>query len=485
MTIGVNNAPVLESYMACRDRVSMIMGPLGSGKTYGSIQRLLAQMVEQQPNAEGVRPSRWIVVRNTYPDLMGTTIKDFREIFTEPHFGKFKMGSLEPPTFFANFLLEDGTRVKSEVVFMALDRPQHENKLRGVQATGAWFNEVKEIAKAIVDMADSRIGRYPSMAAGGVRCTWHGMIGDTNAPDEDSWYAKSSMAELPGWNFFRQPAGVLQTGQVDHLGNPLYVANPKAENKANLPPDYYENLVINKATDWIKVNVENEFGFYVDGKPVHPNYVDSVHCPGIIPYNPAHPIAVGVDFGRTPAATIIQIDPMFGRKSIIDEFGMTNSSAALFGPELFRYLKETYPGASYASMWGDPAGDAGGQNNDTTPFTVLHAAGLPVQPCETNAKGARRSAIATPLTELCMDGRPRLLVSAKAKMTRKGLQGGFCYKRLQVSNERYGEEPDKNEYSHFVESAEYALLGVGEYHMTIKPSTTSTHATRPYLAITE
>jgi len=466
--------------------VSMIMGPLGSGKTYGSIQRILAQLIEQKANGEGVRPSRWIVVRNTFPDLMSTTVKDFREIFTEPHFGRFKMGGLEPPTFYANFKLEDGTRVVAEIVFMALDRDQHVTKLRGVQATGAWFNEVKELPKSIIDMADARIGRYPSMAAGGIRCTWHGMIGDTNAPDDEHWYAVSAETTKPkGWNFHRQPGGVIQTTQVDHLGNPVFRPNPDAENVGNLPSGYYSNIVVNKKTDWIKVNVANEYGFYVEGKPVHPNYVDSVHCPGEIPYNKELPIIIGVDFGRTPAAAIIQVDPHFGRKSVIDEFCTRNQGAALFAPELMRYLRETYPGNKVNSVWGDPAGDKKGEGNEDTPMMIMQAAGVPVQPCETNAIIARRAAVANPLSENCMDGRPRLMVSAKAKMIRKGLMGGFCYKKLMVQGVRYGETPDKNDYSHPVEALEYGLMGSGEYHMALASKQVGRRSVASYIARVE
>ena len=184
--LGVSHYPVLDAFMACRERVSCIMGPLGSGKTYGSVQRILAQMTEQEPNAQGIRPTRWLAIRNTYPDLMGTTVKDFQSIFEG--LGKMKMGGLEPPTFFVDFNLEDGTRVKSEVIFLALDRDDAVRKLRGYQVTGVWFNETKELVKSVVDMADLRHGRYPSVASGGVRPTWNGMIGDTNAPDEDHWY---------------------------------------------------------------------------------------------------------------------------------------------------------------------------------------------------------------------------------------------------------------------------------------------------------
>ena len=47
---GAPKHPVLNAFMACRERVSAIMGPLGSGKTFGALQRLLAHMTEQAPN---------------------------------------------------------------------------------------------------------------------------------------------------------------------------------------------------------------------------------------------------------------------------------------------------------------------------------------------------------------------------------------------------------------------------------------------------
>jgi hypothetical protein len=53
-------------------------------------------------------------------------------------------------------------------------------------------------------------------------------------------------------------------------------------------------------------------------------------------------------------------------------------------------------------------------------------------------------------------------------MIRKGLQGGFCYRRIQVSGDKYTDEPDKNEYSHPVEALEYALQGEGEGRQAVR-----------------
>ena len=62
-----------------------------------------------------------------------------------------------------------------------------------------------------------------------------------------------------------------------------------------------------------------------------------------------------------------------------------------------------------------------------------------------------------------MDGKPAFMIDKKCRMWRKGLMGGFQYKRVQVSgDERFQDKPDKNKFSHICEAGEYALQGSGE-----------------------
>ena len=187
-TIQIQTKPqgkVLADYRYSTARVQMIRGPLGSGKTMESCQKIFAFMCHQEPNDQGVRPSRFVAIRNTFPDLANTTIKDWLELYRD--LGHYTQGGVEPPHQTLEFELEDGTVVNSEIIFLALDREDSVKKLRGTQVTGFWLNEAKELPKSIIDMADLRHGRYPSKAAGGIDCTWHGMIGDYNSPDEDHW----------------------------------------------------------------------------------------------------------------------------------------------------------------------------------------------------------------------------------------------------------------------------------------------------------
>lgn len=480
---------VLTEFWQSNKRWQFIRGPLGSGKTIQTILKVLKLMCEQEANKEGIRPSRWWAVRNTYADLQETTIKDWLAICGD--YGKFV--NAQPPYQKLDFDLPDGTTVKAEIIFRALDRPDTIKKLRGSQVTGFWLNETKELDKAILDMADARHGRYPSLVAGGTYPTWHGIIGDYNSPDEDHYLYK--MAEEDSLDiqikikrtnrggydmvnlrdtadFFHQPGGLIKTLNRHANGQPIYELNEEAENLLNLPSGYYETTQIGKSEEWIDVNLCNEYGFVSDGKPVHPQYVDSVHCSSVdLVADKKLPLELGFDFGRTPACSIGQYDRNNGRILIIDEFLASNLGAPQFAKELNKYLAANYPDFKVNRGWGDPSGDSKGQATDDTPFKILNKAGLFASPTFTNDPLIRRSAISNPCLENAIDGRPRFLISPKAKMTRKGLMGGFCFKRVQVTGEKYRDEPDKNEYSHVVEACEYLCLGLGEGRKAITSET--------------
>jgi len=450
-TIEIRMKPqgaTLERYMQSRSRVCFIRGPLGSGKTYQSCQKLLKLMTEQTPNAQGLRKTRWIAVRNTYPDLMGTTIKDWLELFGD--LGKFKAGGMEPPTHRLNFSLEDGTTVLSEVIFLALDRPDHVKKLRGAQVTGFWLNEVKELVKAVIDMADLRHGRYPSAMDGGP--TWHGMIGDTNSPDQDHWLYELEQSAPKGWEFLSQPGGVTRDG-VDGMGRIKWRPNPKAENLRNLPGGYYERGMEGKSDAWISVNLANEYGAVFDGKPVFPEYNDHLVVNPDLQSIDKRAILRGWDFGLTPACVFIQVtaEP---RILVLDELVADDMGAERFAEQVLHHSALYYPTATFEDV-GDPAGAGRSEADEKTAFMMLKAKGIDIQP-GIQTLLARLESVRYGLTHL-VGGRPMLQIHPRCNMIRKGLQGGYQHKRVQVTgSDRYHDTPDKNKYSHPMDALEYA-----------------------------
>lgn len=454
---------VLAQFHMSDAEVTGIQGPLGSGKTAAAVAKVFKVITQARVQAGGVRRGVVVITRNTYPDLVTTTIRDWRAIVTDV-FGRFK--NEHPPVHELRFNLDDGTRVEVDVVFLALDRPDHVKKLRGFQPFFAWMNEAKEQPFAVFQMLRARLGRRPNPQD--LPPLYYGMLLDYNAPDDDHWLAdlmdKAARGELRGgsgpgsFNFLVQPGAVLRT-EGDG-----FVLNPYAENLQNLPAGYYERLLYGNKPDWIRVNLANERGFAIDGKPVHADFNQLIHVARepLLP-TPNRALKVGLDFGLTPAAAFYQ-HQADGRWLGIDELVGFDMGIVKFLPLLQQRMAEIQklaPGLTFDFV-GDPSGDERVGTDEETVFRVMRAAGIPIRAAISNDVVLRRGALTRPLTRL-VNGKPGILFSPRMKMTIKGLAGGFCYKRLQVAgDDRFRDVPDKNDYSHVVEAGEYALLDGGE-----------------------
>ena len=284
--------PTLGRFHLSDSFFRILIGPLGSAKTTACCLEVWRRITAQQANSAGVRQSRWLMVRSTYPELETTTIPEWRGLFGD-NFGRFTHG--HPPLHRIDVKLPDKTKVEAEVIFIALDDPDGPEKLRGMALTGIWFNELREIPRSVVTMGLGRVGRFPPQRDGGP--VWFGAIADTNPCGEDHWLYEVAEVDRPkGWQVFRQPGGVVRD-------NGQWVTNEKAENVQNLPANYYANQLAGNSDDWIKVYLAGEYGFVMDGKPVFPEYVDSLHCQEVEPVK-GLPIVVGMDF-RADAGGVV------------------------------------------------------------------------------------------------------------------------------------------------------------------------------------
>ena len=424
--------------------VKGLMGPIGSGKSVCCCNNLLKWAQLQEPNEAGIRRTRFAIVRNTYRELEDTTLQTWFEWVPKElgHFQASKMNHL------INMDLVDGTKIQSDIFFRALDRPDDIRKLLSLELTGAWVNEAREVPLAVIDMLQGRISRFPAMRDGGP--TVSNLIMDTNPPDEDHWWYRMFEEKRPnGWKLYRQPSA-LSSG---------------AENLQHLHPKYYTRLMANKLDEWIKVYVHGQYGFVKDGKPVYPEYNDSVHvAPDIIEYNRDLTLWIGLDFGLTPAALFAQRDLRDGQWQILDELVTEDMGAERFSEEIGRMLRQPeYRNAFEVQIFGDPAGEQRAQTDERTPFDILAANGVHASPTHTNDFTLRRESVAHNLTRMTHMGRPRLIISPKAKNFRKAMAGRYCFRRLKVSgDERYVDKPDKGPYSHIAEAGQYLMLGAGE-----------------------
>lgn len=453
-------SPTLDKFHLDDTFVRVVTGPIRSGKSTGMCMEILQRILMQEPQADGVCRSRWVVIRNTYRELEDTTLTTWLLWIPEKQFGKFNNRSMTHKLRFKMMhpKLSKLVRYEADVMFRALDIPDDRKKLLSLEVTGGWVNEAREVPKAVIDTLTDRVGQYPPMMMGGP--TWYGVILDTNPPDTDHWLYRLAEEEKPdNWSFYKQPGGLMKVHNK-------FVANPDAENIEHLKGgyNYYLKRLGGKSKDYILVYYCGEYGFAMDGVPILPEYADHMHCArhdlellrGLTVY-------VGLDFGLTPAAVFGQKTAM-GQWRIFHEIVEFNMSADQFGKlRLGPYLRGTLREfLGDLEIYGDPAGNAEAQTDKNTVFNILNAQGIPAEPAPSNDFDIRREAIAQPLSRV-INGEPGLIISPKVTTLRKGMAGGYCYKRIQVAGqERYHNKPDKNMYSHVTEACGYMLYGAGE-----------------------
>ena len=442
-----------------------VRGPVGSGKSVACCVELFRRALEQKENDEGIKRSRWAVIRNTNPQLRTTTIKTWLDWFPDNEWGKFHWSV--PYTH--HIQIND---LDLEVIFLALDRPEDVKKLLSLELTGIWINEAREIPKSIIDACTMRVGRYPSMREGGA--SWSGVICDTNAPEEDHWWAIMS-GEVPipdhipreqatmlvkpdNWRFFAQPPAM-----KEHINDKKevtsYSLNKDAENRKNILETYYPNLIRGKTKNWIDVYVMNRLGLIQEGKPVYPDFLSETHVADEeIPVAVGIPLYVGIDFGLTPSAVVGQ--KVRGRWLVQAEIVAVDMGVVRFAELLRQEIATRFNGLD-VYIYGDPAGDFRAQTDESTPFQILRGAGLKAVPAPSNSVDLRLESVSSQLTKMA-EGLPAFMIDRRCVTLIKGFQGGYCYRRMQVSGERYDDKPEKNMYSHIHDALQYMMLGAGE-----------------------
>lgn len=475
----------IKTFMKSDDFFRGIRGPVGSGKSVSCCIEIFRRALLQQKNEQGIRKSRWAVIRNTNPQLRTTTIKTWLDWFPEDVWGNFAWSVPYTHRIIKNDL-------DIEVIFLALDRPEDVKKLLSLELTGVWVNEAREIPKSIIDACTMRVGRFPSMREGGA--TWYGVIADTNAPEEDHWWAimagdvpvpdhisrdEALMLVKPdNWSFYTQPSAMIEKKENGITTG--YEPTDNAENKSNLTEKYYSNIIRGKTKGWIDVYVLNKLGSIEEGKPVYPNFKEEIHnSKEDLQLSPHQPIYIGVDFGLTPAAVFGQ-RLVTGRWHIINELVCFDMGVIRFSELLRLEIAKYYKGYE-VHIYGDPAGDFRSQTDERTPFQIMRQQGLNALPAPSNDVALRIEAVDAALSRL-LDGKPGFLLDRKCVNLKKGFNGGYHYRRLQVSGDRYDEKPLKNRYSHVHDALQYLMMGAGEGRSILagKPRSKPTIASRDF-----
>ncbi len=451
----------LDRFLLDNSDAAIIQGPIGSGKTRAAIMRMLRHCSEQPRQRDGKRRSRWIVVRQTYPELKSTTINAFLETFPDGEYGTMNWS----PPFTYYF---DHGDIEAEFIFLALEKEEDVKKVRSLEVTGAYVNELQYVVLPIFGEIKSRTGRYPSVKDGG--CTWAGVIADMNAPEALHWvpimFGQTPVPDYftpddvrthklpPGWVLFKQPPALIE--EMGDSGEVIdYKVNPAAENLKWLRDsgDYYAKQIHGKTKAWIDANLLNRAAAVMKGRAVHPLFSADRHVSRTpLKFNPDLDLYGGFDFGLTPAAVFGQT--VRGRVFVLFEMYAEDIGSITFAPMVRRELATRFPGLDFerVKLFGDPGGDVRGQADELTAFQIFRRNGLMIQ----KAPGANRFAglhgrkeTVDTILNRQVDGYQGLLLDPGCRMLASGLQGGYQFKDVQSPTGVYkSDQVIKNQYSH-------------------------------------
>lgn len=448
--------PTVARFMANDAFFRIIMGPVGSGKTTGCIFELLRRAIEQQPAADGIRYTRFAIVRQTLKQLKDTVLKDITQWLDGICYYKVTDNAV---------YVEFGD-VKSEWLLIPLDDPEDQRRLLSSQLTGAWLSESIEMDPSVIPALSGRCGRYPGANLGGA--TWFGLIADTNFPTEGSeWHRLVELETPPDWYVAKQPGGL----DVDEDGKPV------AENlnwltqtpdTLKLPIDhparlaqgrtYYERLARSNSEDWIRRYVHAQYGNDPSGSAVFKStYKRDWHETDELEPVEGHPIIIGQDFGRNPHAVICQLDHK-GRLLVLeeiisDDMGLELHLNVALRPALqhTRYLgKPIY-------FIGDPAGNQRSTSYEETSFDVIKRAGFLAFPAPTNNIDKRLRSVESFLLGQ-RDGGPAMLINrSRCPTLSRAMSGMYRYARRKTG--QLAPLPEKSHpWSDIADALQYACL---------------------------
>jgi len=469
-------SPTCLKFHMDNSRVRGIRGPFGSGKSTACCMEILSRAVEQTP-FRGVRKSRWLALRNSYPELVETTLKTWTSWVPT---AIAPVRESVPMQSRLECQLTDGTRLELTVLFISFDHPDDIRKLKSLEVTGAWLNEASELDEEALTAVSARVGRFPSTDEGGP--SWHGIIMDTNSPDDSSWWYRLAEIDKPqGYRFFDQPAALVEvapretavTSPLDVGAGVTYLPNdgthglPPAENVDHLPGgfQYYLDLVTAKSRSWVSVYILNQYGSTRSGKVVYPEYLDAIHrSPKPLTSSPGLVLYVGWDFGLSVSCVFAQLT-VRGQLKLLRELSGEDVGVQRFVRDYFKpCITQHYPNYQLV-MTGDPAGAQRSQTTEQTCYGILAEEGFQVTAAATNEFAARREAVVWFLTHLSSDG-SAFLLDPSCEVLRKGFLRAYAYRKMQsTASQTYALRPEKNEYSHLQDALQYLclLLRAGGY----------------------
>ncbi len=471
--------PIADAFMRSRAFISVIVGPVGSGKTMAALQKglRLGAMQGGVTDDKGVtwRKARIGVIRESYPSLKSTTLKSWFNIVPESE-GKF-LWSAPFTHAFRKILRRDAEGRPSDVLeiefeFRAIGDQTVEEACRGWEVNAVIVDEADLQPSDLVPFLTGRVGRFSDLDAS--RVVDPQIILSMNMPDiENHAYQLAMDKEMEGLT--EQDRRDLAEALGERVLVETFVQpggmEPDAENIHNLPGGrgyYVLQVAANRhKPGYVDRMVHNKPVPLMFGKPVNAEFAYTGHVREC-PWEKRRPLIVGIDQGLYAAAVALQRDVQGQIRTLLEVVNLAQGGKVLlkvgpsaFGRKLRQALLERFPGIQPEQIRFvcDPAAFAAGDREDSEHDWVLACqAALKlgrIHKAKSNRQGLRNEAIWQ-----AQSRRGGYLVDPSCRHLIKAHSGGYRYQKEEMgTGELRGHlEIADTIYTHVADAEQYAAL---------------------------
>jgi hypothetical protein len=394
---------------------------------------MLRRACQQEPGPDGIRRTSGVIVRNTLQQLETTVLQTIRTVIPS----EILTYKVSNHTIYIRF-----NDVESQWLLLPLDTEENVQRLLSLELTFAWLSELRELPLKILQDVLGRCNRYPSMMRGGA--TWAGVFGETNSfSEDDPWYKSLELELNPNWGYFIQPGA----------------RDPSAENVENLAGGYYEDLIENNTKEWVEQYIDNQITPSLSGEAVfRSTFRSDFHiAKEILRPVPGSMLIAGMDFGRSPAILLTQLDPR-GRLLVLAEAVSENMGIEQFVAMILRpILAEPEFHRLPVGVVGDPSGSIRSQIGEESIFDALKRLGFRSQPASTNQIAPRLRAVEKWFMQQ-RDGGPAILISPRCVNLIRALRSKYRYAKRK-DGQLHPLPVKDHPWSDIVDALQYAALG--------------------------
>lgn len=464
-----NVTPVFASF--CRDKSGLkgLDGAYGLGKTGLLVNVVKTYILQQNKDARGVRSTKVLVTRPTYPEIDGALLPEFRHWFEH---GTYKMVGSAPRIIHIFARHEDGSIIMGKIIFMGLESDDSLQKIVGYNLDYACIDEANKTLENVWRKIYSRTRRNNKNSI------YKGVMFFYNRENTSNYLYKTFYLDRS----FKMEDGTTFSAHV--MPAPLYrlegeredayycsegysyYPNPKAQGiDFQGGYGYWLNMISTMHSDYeIVTKVLNRWAPMVEGQPYYPDYEVEKHYAGQVVERQTKTIYAVFDWGHNAACTFFEITPL-GQVIALEEFfggskGLFNLLHNEIGPALVKYKDCDFIGL------GDPNApkDALAYKSPRDEVKKLFAEYdklIEVKQAYSNDLASRSTATNRLMRQRVGSDAYGILVSAKCPLINEGMSGSYRKKKQKGV---YLDEPDKNFdgdiWSHNVNTLEYMAMEV-------------------------